>query len=191
MQSDRGSQGEALRPWAEADLPLLHRLLGDPGMMRYLGGPESREAIEARHQRYLTADPEKNGLFAVIAGEETKAVGWVGFWETEYGGERVWECGWHVAPEAQGRGVATAATALLLAKARRRGRHRLLHAFPAVDNAASNALCRTLGFRCLGEVEVEYPKGRPMRSNDWQYELWPPQDDAIARHTSGSEGAAG
>lgn len=163
----------SLRPWAEGDLPLLQRLLGDPEMTRYLGGPESPEAMEARHRRYLAADPQTHGLFAVTAGEVAEPVGWVGFWESECDDGTVWECGWGVVPEAQGRGIATAATALLLEEARRRGRHRLLHAFPSVDNVPSNALCRTLGFRCLGEVEVEYPKGHLMRSNDWQCELWP------------------
>ena len=55
--------------------------------------------------------------------------------------------------------------------ARRRGTHRLLHALPSVDNAASNALCRALGFELLGETPVEYPKGTMMRSNDWRLEL--------------------
>ena len=153
-----------IRPWVDGDLGLLRRLLGESETMRYLGGPESPEAIEARHQRYLTADPETNGLFAVTAGDaDAGPVGWVGFWESERRGETVWECGWHVAPEAQGRGVATAATALLLDEARRRGRHREVHAFPSVDNVASNALCRTLGFHRLGELEVEYPQGHLMR----------------------------
>jgi RimJ/RimL family protein N-acetyltransferase len=180
-----------IRPWVDGDLELLRRLLGEPEMMRYLGGPESPEAMEARHRRYLTADPETNGLFAVTAGDGAEPVGWAGFWESEWRGETVWECGWHVVPEAQGRGIATAATALLLEEARRRGRHREVHAFPSVGNAASNALCRTLGFRCLGEVEVEYPKGHLMRSNDWRYELWPsydPSEEAPAEILGGRPG---
>jgi RimJ/RimL family protein N-acetyltransferase len=163
----------ALRPWAPGDLWLLRRLLGEPEMMRYLGGPESPEAIEVRHRRYLTADPATNGLFAIIAGPEAEPVGWTGFWESELDGEPVWECGWNVLPEAQGRGVATAAAALMIAEVRGRRRHRRLHAFPSVDNAASNALCRALGFECRGECEVEYPQGRLMLSNDWRLALWP------------------
>jgi len=31
----------SLRPWAEQDLPLLERLMGDPAMTEYLGGPET------------------------------------------------------------------------------------------------------------------------------------------------------
>ena len=167
----------ALRPWAEGDLWLLHRLLGEPEMMRFLGGPESPEAIEARHRRYLTSDPATNGLFAIVAGPEAAPVGWTGFWESEWDGHLVWECGWNVLPEAQGRGVATAAAALMIAEARGRRRHRWLVAFPSVDNAPSNALCRALGLEWRGEVEVEYPKGHLMRSNDWRLDLWPEWDD--------------
>ena len=60
----------SLRPWAPGDHALLQRLLGEPDMTRHLGGPESPEAVSARHERYLAADPEKNGLFAIIAGPE-------------------------------------------------------------------------------------------------------------------------
>jgi RimJ/RimL family protein N-acetyltransferase len=175
-RSEREDQRVAIRPWAASDLWLLRRLLGEPEMMRYLGGPESPAAIEARHRRYLRADPETNGLFAVTAGPAAEPVGWVGFWEAEWRGEKVWECGWHVLPEAQGSGIASEAARLMVAETRGRRRHRGLHAFPAVENDASNALCRALGFTRLGEVDVEYPKGRQMRSNDWRLDLWPPPE---------------
>ena len=163
----------ALRTWAEGDLRLLLRLLGEPELMRFLGGPESPEAIEVRHRRYLTADPATNGLFAIVAGPEAESVGWTGFWESERDGELVWECGWSVVPEAQGRGVGAKAAALMIAKARGRRRHRWLCAFPSVDNVPSNALCQTLGFAFRGEVGVEYPKDHLMRCNDWHLDLWP------------------
>jgi RimJ/RimL family protein N-acetyltransferase len=85
----------------------------------------------------------------------------------------VWECGWHVLAEYQGRGVATTATALLLDRARRHAVHRHMHAFPSVDNAVSNALCRTLGFALLGVEDVEYPVGTMVRSSNWRLDLGP------------------
>jgi RimJ/RimL family protein N-acetyltransferase len=182
---DDGSGRVAIRPWAEGDLWLLRRLLGEPEMMRFLGGPESPEAIEARHRRYVGADPETHGLFAVTAGPGAEPVGWVGFWESEVDGEPVWECGWSVLPETQGRGVATEAAAQLVAEAAGRRRHRWLCASPSVDNAASNALCRALGFESRGETEVEYPKGHLMRSIDWRLDLW-----AGANTAAGGAGAA-
>jgi RimJ/RimL family protein N-acetyltransferase len=47
---------------------------------------------------------------------------------------------------------------------------RPIHAFPSVANAASNAVCRKTGFQLLGEVDLEYPRGQPMRCNDWRLE---------------------
>lgn len=38
-----------------------------------------------------------------------------------------------------------------------------------MGNVAPNALCATLGFTQLGEVE--YPVGRMMQSNNWRLDL--------------------
>jgi RimJ/RimL family protein N-acetyltransferase len=46
-----------------------------------------------------------------------------------------------------------------------------LHAFPGVDNPASNALCRSLGFTLLGAFDLEYPPGHTLRCNDWALAL--------------------
>jgi len=160
-----------IRPYGAEDLPVLERLLGDPTMTLHLGGPESPEALQSRHERYLASDPETGGLFTIEVGAEKIAAGWVGYWESEQRGEMAWECGWHVLPEFQGAGVASSATRLALAHAGARRLHRFVYAFPAVQNEASNALCRRLGFELLGEAEVEYPKGHLMHSNEWRFEL--------------------
>ena len=76
-----------------------------------------------------------------------------------------------VLPEFQGRGIAAAATRLVIEAARADGKHRYLHAFPSVENAPSNAICRKLGFELLGDSEFEYPKGSFMRCNDWRLDL--------------------
>jgi RimJ/RimL family protein N-acetyltransferase len=46
-----------------------------------------------------------------------------------------------------------------------------MHAFPNVDNEASNAICRKLGFELLEAREFEYPKGHLMTCNDWRLDL--------------------
>ena len=154
-----------LRAWGPGDLPLLQRLLGDPAMMEHLGGPESPEKIAKRQQRY-EADPRC--LKIVADGED---LGWVGYWEREWRDGPVYEIGWSVLSEAQGRGIATEATRLAIDAARATERHRHLHAFPGVDNPPSNAICRKLGFTLLEARDFEYPPGTVMRCNDWRLDL--------------------
>jgi len=170
----------AIRSWSEGDLPLLERLLGDPIMMKLLGGPETPEAIRARHARYLGSDVSSGALYAIAVGPEWTPVGWLGYWQTSWRGRDVWECGWHVLLEYQARGLASSAARLMIERARARRTLRFMHAFPAVENAASHALCRRLGFRSLGEVDVEYPIGHTMRSIDWCLDLFD-EDAALVR----------
>lgn len=160
-----------IRPYAAEDLRLLERLLGDDAAMAHLGGAERPDAILARHQRYLASDEASGGLFTVLVGSETTPAGWVGYWESAWEDVPVWECGWHVLPEFQGAGVASAAMTQVIAEVRARETHDALHAFPSVDNVPSNRLCARLGFELLGEAEIEYPKGRLMRSNTWRLRL--------------------
>ena len=162
----------ALRPWSEGDLPLLERLLGNPQMTEHLGGPESSEQLRRRHLRYLgTAGTETGTMFVITVGPEELAAGSVGYWEHEWRGETVWETGWTVLPEFQGRGIATRGTILAVERATAEGRHGSIHAFPAVANGPSNAICRNVGFTLLGEADFEYPKGSYMRCNDWALDL--------------------
>ncbi len=83
----------------------------------------------------------------------------------------MFEIGWSVAPEFQGRGLAGAAAALVIAIARAEREPRFMHAYPSVDNAPSNAICRRLCFQPAGAVDFEYPPGTPMRCNDWRLDL--------------------
>ncbi len=95
----------------------------------------------------------------------------VGFWEREWRGQKVYEIGWSVLPEFQGRGIAGHATEDAIELAREEGKHRFMHAFPSVDNAPSNAICRKLGFTFLEACDFEFPPGNPLRCNDWRLDL--------------------
>jgi RimJ/RimL family protein N-acetyltransferase len=161
----------ALRPWARDDLALEQRLLGDPAMTEHIGGPETAEQIERRHERYLAmTDPTVGAMFAVVLVPAGTSVGSVGYWaHEESAGREVWETGWFVLPEFQGRGIATAATRLAVEAAWAAIR-RPVHAYPSVENAASNAIARKAGFRLIGPQEFEYPKGHWMTCNDWVIE---------------------
>jgi RimJ/RimL family protein N-acetyltransferase len=135
-------------------------------MTEHVGGPESAEKIAERQARYQV--PGSRQYKIVVDGEDA---GWVGFWEREWLGEKVWETGWSVLPGFQGRGVASEATRKLIEIARTETTLRYVHAYPSVDNAPSNAICRKVGFELMGDYEFEYPKGNVMRCNDWRYDL--------------------
>ena len=141
-------------------------------MTEHVGGPESEEALRQRHQRYLAArDAGTVFCFAVILQPDGTPVGSVNFWERQWQDKVVYEMGWGIVPEFQGRGHATAAVQAAIDVARNlRGRD-AVHAFPSVDNGASNAVCRKAGFELLGPVEFEYPKGHWALSNDWRLGL--------------------
>ena len=165
----------ALEPWGEGDLTLLERLLGDPAMMEHLGGPESAAKIAERQQKYVTLRGESpDKMFKIVEAATGEGVGSVGYWERELPDEKVYETGWSVLPEFQGRGIATIATAQVIERATAERKHRFLHAYPSVENHASNAICRKLGFELLGVDEFEYPKdsGNIMRCNDWRLDLF-------------------
>jgi RimJ/RimL family protein N-acetyltransferase len=158
-----------LEPWGEADLPLLQKLLGDPVMMEHLGGPETEEKIAGRQARYERPDSKQ---FKIVDAATGDGVGYVGYWEREWRNDSVYEIGWSVLPAFQGRGIAGAATFQAIAIARSERQRQFLHAFPSVDNAPSNAICRKLGFTLLGPCEFEYPKGSLMWCNDWRLDLF-------------------
>jgi RimJ/RimL family protein N-acetyltransferase len=164
------SAAVTLEPWGSGDLPLLERLMGDPGMTEHLGGPETPEKLRERQRRYELLEGSDR-MFKIVARAGRSEVGSVGFWTKDWRNGQVYEIGWMVVPEAQGRGIAVEATAQAIELAKRDGAHRFMHAFPNVANAASNAICRKLGFELLGACEFEFPKGRFMTCNDWRLDL--------------------
>jgi RimJ/RimL family protein N-acetyltransferase len=164
-----------IEPWAEGDLPLLERIMGDPAMTEHLGGPESPEKIAERQGRYVALPSTGKGwMFRIVDAETGEGMGSVGYWERELTDMLVYETGWSVLPEFQGRGIATAATAQCIELARAQRKHQFMHAYPGDDNHASNAICRKLGFEQVGVDEYEYPpgSGKIMRCNDWRLDLF-------------------
>jgi RimJ/RimL family protein N-acetyltransferase len=159
-----------LEPWGSGDLPLLQRLMGDPRMTEHLGGPEGPDKLRARQRRYEQLEGSDR-MFKIVDGASGACVGSVGFWSKDWRDEQVYEVGWMVVAEFQGRGIAVAATAQAIELAKGDGTHRFMHAFPHVDNAPSNAICRRLGFELLEACEFEFPKGHFMTCNDWRLDL--------------------
>ena len=162
----------SIRPYAEGDLWVLEKTLGDPTQMVHLNGPESPEKLQSRHTKYvaMSADPHAGCMYTITVGSENAPVGNVGYWETEWDGQKGWETGWFVLPEFQGKGIATAAMRILVDHVAKLDR-RFLFASPSVTNAPSNAICRKLGFVLTKDVHSEYPAGKPLHINVWRLDL--------------------
>lgn len=158
-----------LTPWAPQHLPLLIEANTAP-MTRYMGGPESAEDVRRRHQRYLRLNADREAwMYAIMSDGEP--AGGIGFWPIEHDGEAAYEAGWNVIPAWQGHGVARAAlqTLIGLAAAEAPPRERMF-AYPSAENAASNALCRSVGFEDLGERDFRF-RGTVLRTRAWALTL--------------------
>ena len=110
-------------------------------------------------------------MFSIRRRPTGEPVGSVGYAERLWHDQPVFEMGWNVLPEYQGRGIAARAASAAAAHAAGAARLRWLHAFPSVGNGPSNAVCRRVGFELVGECDFEFPPGRFMRSNDWRLDL--------------------
>lgn len=166
----------SIRPYSSGDRWVLERTLGEPSQMVHLNGPESPEQIQKRHEIFLdmSANQRSGCMYTILVGGS--AAGSVGYWETDWEGEKAWETGWFVLPEFQSRGIATEAVRLMIQDMGRLSGHRYLLAFPSVSNAPSNAIARKLGFELAKEIDVEYPakSGKFLRSNVWRLKLEAP-----------------
>lgn len=70
------------------DLSLQERLLGDPAMTIYIGGPETPEKIRERNERYLRGS-DKGQIFVIVVGLERVAAGSIEYWKKEWRGQQV------------------------------------------------------------------------------------------------------
>jgi RimJ/RimL family protein N-acetyltransferase len=153
------------------DLPLYQRMVRDPDMMAELGGPLPQEGLEEKLQGIV--DSVWDGsvwYFTIVPNDVGSPAGTICVWEHDQDGESINEIGWMVAPEFQGHGLASEALRSILARARAQGRWGVIHAYPGLTNAPSNALCRKAGFELLGQSDIEYA-GRTLRCNHWRIDL--------------------
>ncbi|VXB43117.1 Acetyltransferase (GNAT) family protein [Microbacterium sp. 8M] len=165
----RGYRGRmvTLRPWQDEDRPLLDAF-NTPEMTAHLVASESVEELDRRHVRYLKEDLPGR-MLVIMAG--SAPVGTIGYWEVhEATGEVAWETGWSVLPQHQGHGYAGQALQELITVVRADGRHGEIHAYPSINNAPSNALCRRAGFT-LRETRSFPFRGGELVVNDWALTL--------------------
>lgn len=159
-----------LRDVEPGDVAVYVRMRCDPVMMAELGGPLPREGIEAKVLRDVATVEADTGWILMIQPDDADpatVAGSVVLWSHTEDEEPFSEMGWMVLPEFQGRGLAKSAVRLLLERARDDGRWGLVHAYPGATNGPSNGLCRSLGFRLLGQEEILAMDDRPMTANHW------------------------
>lgn len=159
-----------LRPYGPQDLALTEAIETDPAMMKDLGGPWPRESVAETHRKRLKFAREGGWWFVIVPDASGEAAGTIGVWEIAERGEAEHEMGWMILPKYQGRGLAGEAGRAVLERARAEKRFRRVSAFPAVSNAASNALCRKLGFSRIGPRDIDYG-GRSLKCVQWSLDL--------------------
>jgi len=158
-----------LRNIDAGDLWLYEAIHCDPRMMEHLGGPLPKEGLAEKLERDAAAT-EADEVWVLVIVVDEEAAGTVTIWEHEVGGEPLTEIGWMVLPDFQGRGIGSTAVRVALDRARASGRWDVVHAFPPATNPASNAMCRTLGFKLLGERTNRF-RDRELRVNHWRLDL--------------------
>jgi RimJ/RimL family protein N-acetyltransferase len=158
-----------LRPVTMDDLPLYEAQLTDPRMMGELGGPLPREGLADKLREIVDGVEDGSSWYFVIVAEG-RDVGTVCVWEADDDWGSAPEIGWMVLPEDQGRGIASAAVAEVLRRARDERRWGEIHAHPGISNGPSNAICRKNGFERLGERDVVF-RGRTLRCAHWRVDV--------------------
>lgn len=137
-----------LRPWSEDDVPAVAAVYGDTEIQRWMKIPADFEEEYAR--QYLGGREESRRLgqtleMAIADAHDLTMLGSVGLVAFD-ATERRGEVGYWVAPQARGRGVATAAVRLLSAAAFDQLDLIRLDLIAAVGNAASGRVAEKAGF---------------------------------------------
>jgi RimJ/RimL family protein N-acetyltransferase len=144
----------------------------DPAMMAELGGPRPRADIERAHARSLQLAAEgRCWPLKVFVDGSPGPVGDVTVFESSHDGQTIYEIGWMVLSEFQGRGIASQAVRQVLEKARAERVFGRLHAFPGAPNVPSNKVCEKNGFTNVGECEVNFA-GHILHCNHWRIDLF-------------------
>ena len=129
-----------IRPYVATDLEALHRIYGDPEVMRWVDGDYSTiDATRAALETHITMHARHGFAFWAVDDRETgELLGEVGF---GWCGDEI-EMGWTFAKHAWGRGLATEAGQAALTAAPREN----LIAVIRDENARSQRVAVNLGF---------------------------------------------
>nr|WP_203672450.1 MULTISPECIES: GNAT family N-acetyltransferase [unclassified Streptomyces] len=161
-----------MRNVSPADVDVYVRMRCDPVMMADLGGPLPREEMADKVRRDAEQAAADHAWIKMIVPDPARpemVAGTVTLWSHNAEDGPISEIGWMVLPQFQGKGLGKRAVRAVLEQARDEDRWGVVHAFPATSNAASNGICRSLGFRFLSETDVTFAD-RVFRTNHWSVE---------------------
>lgn len=164
VQPELPGAGILLRPWRQDDVPALVAACQDPQTVRYTSVPEGYTQDDALKLVYRSAplayENRTAASFAVVDAADGSLLGMAGLVRWAPVPRRA-EVGYWIASWARGRGVATAATRVLLDWAFELGVERVeLLAEP--ENGGSLAVARRCGFTVEGILR-EYSEIRGAR----------------------------
>ncbi|MFD7032182.1 GNAT family N-acetyltransferase [Streptomyces sp. NPDC059917] len=158
-----------LRDVVRGDVDAYVRMRCDPVMMADLGGPQSREGMADKVRRDAEQAAADTAWLKMIVPDPAApevVAGTVTLWSHDGDDGPTSEIGWMVLPPFQGRGLGARAVRTLLEQARDADRWGIVHAFPATTNAASNGICRSVGFRFVARADVRFA-GQLFTTNHW------------------------
>lgn len=147
-----------LRPWRPEESERLYDIYRRWEVARWIGGRAMQDPSEAvemidRSRARLASDP-RFGSWAVVERATGVPAGSVILKPLPDGNGEI-EIGWHLQPDCWGRGLATEAATVLLARAFRLGLQEVW-AVTHLDNLRSAGVCRKLGMRLLGVTHRWY-----------------------------------
>ena len=164
------ADGVELVPYADGDLALTVALEADAVVKGQLGGPIGADEAERIHRDRLARTGHGELFFTIVPGGSAQPVGVAAIFQSRWGGGVIHEAGVMVLPGSSGRGVGAQALRHLGERAGADLHLTQLHGFTAITNESGNRLCRSLGWRMLGQCDLDY-EGRPLRCNHWVLDL--------------------
>jgi ribosomal-protein-alanine N-acetyltransferase len=142
------------RPLMLSDLDDLAALYADPEVMRFLGGPRSREEVQHILNRYIREyEIYGHSFFATIEKREQRFIGQCGLLMQEVEGQPEIELGYLLAPQYWQRGLALEGTqALKDYGLQQLGFPRLISLIPP-ENVASIHIAEKIGMHYEHDVD--------------------------------------
>ena len=136
-----------LRPWREADISVVVAMSRDPDVLRFTNVPDPYGEDDAGI--WLALQPARlragdGAAFAIVEPPDDRPLGAIGVRVLH--GRGIAEIGYHLAPEARGRGLATAALRLLSVWSLRTLPVARLQLTTHLDNPASQRVAEKAGY---------------------------------------------